>query len=84
MRQTPLWRRYQRLWGSDPAADTHDEVEFHIEMRVADLVRRGLSEPEARNQARREFGDVSRICAEMNAHALQGTGGLQSSDNGAA
>jgi DNA-binding PadR family transcriptional regulator len=40
LRQTPMWRRYQRLWGSDSAADAHDEVEFHIEMRVADLVRR--------------------------------------------
>ena len=67
MRQTPMWRRYQRLWGSNSAADANDEVEFHIEMRTADLVRKGLTEAEARKQAQREFGDVTRIRAEMEA-----------------
>jgi predicted permease len=67
MRQTPLWRRYQRLWGSNPAADANDEVDFHISMRIADLVRSGLSEAEAGKQAQNEFGDVARIRSEMEA-----------------
>ncbi|MEX2282445.1 MAG: ABC transporter permease [Gemmatimonadota bacterium] len=67
MRQTPMWRRYQRLWGSNPAADANDEVEFHIGMRIADLVRSGKSEADARRQAQTEFGDMSRIRAELEA-----------------
>ena len=32
MRPAPLWRRYDRLTGSDPAADVKDELRFHIEI----------------------------------------------------
>lgn len=65
MRETPLWRRYLRFLGSDPAADVEDELEFHLAMRVEELMRRGLSEAEARERARREFGDVERVRSEM-------------------
>jgi putative ABC transport system permease protein len=61
----PMWRRYLRFLGSDPAADVQDELSFHEEMRVEDLVRRGLSAAEAREQARSEFGDVAAIRAEL-------------------
>src|SRR5687767_10077393 len=67
MRKTPMWRRYQRLWGSNPAGDAKDELDFQFTMRIADLVRRGLSDADARRQAETEFGDVSRIRAEMEA-----------------
>ena len=65
MRATPYWRRYLRFLGSDPAADVEDELEFHFAMRLDDLMRRGLSESQARAQAEREFGDVRRIRSEM-------------------
>ena len=37
--------------------DIHDEFQFHLDMRVADLMRDGLSEADARAQAAREFGN---------------------------
>ena len=79
-----MWRRYLRLLGSDPSADVEDELAFHLESRVEDLVRAGLTESEARSRAEREFGDVERIRGEMNeiGRARQRrerrTGGLES------
>lgn len=66
MREPPIWRKYLRFLGSDPAADVDDELEFHFATRVDDLTRRGLSKAEARRQAEREFGDKDRIRSEMN------------------
>ncbi len=44
--------------------DIHDDVQeefaFHLDMRIADLMQAGLSEPDARAQALREFGNQSR------------------------
>ena len=40
------------------AADAREEVLFHLDMRVEDLRRRGWTEDEAREQAKREFGDL--------------------------
>jgi putative ABC transport system permease protein len=65
MRETPIWRRYLRFLGSDPAADVEDELTFHFTMRVEDLMRRGLPETEARQQATREFGEVEQIRGEL-------------------
>src|SRR5688500_6488356 len=65
MSNTPMWRRYLRLRGDDPNSDVHDELEFHFAMRVRDLTGSGMSEPEARRQAEREFGDVSRVRREL-------------------
>ncbi|HXV85600.1 MAG TPA: ABC transporter permease [Gemmatimonadales bacterium] len=48
-------------------ADVEEEIRFHLEMRVADLVRQGLSPAAAREEALRRFGDVERARAEMNA-----------------
>ncbi|HEX2190404.1 MAG TPA: ABC transporter permease [Longimicrobiaceae bacterium] len=72
MRETPAWRRYLRLGASDPAADVRDELDFHLAMRVDDLVRAGLPEAEARERARREFGDVAEIRREMERIGLRG------------
>lgn len=58
MRPTPLWRRYDRLSGSDPAADVKDELGFHLESKVDDLVARGWRREDARKEARRQFGDI--------------------------
>ena len=40
--------------------DVRDEVRFHLEMRTRDLEAEGLDAAAAREQALREFGDVSR------------------------
>jgi putative ABC transport system permease protein len=40
--------------------DLADEVAFHLDARVKDLIRRGLSPAEARRQARLEFGSIDR------------------------
>ncbi|NMO14751.1 ABC transporter permease [Pyxidicoccus fallax] len=44
--------------------DVDDELRFHLEMRAEKLQREGLSPAEAREAARREFGDVERVRAE--------------------
>ena len=58
---TPLWRRYLRFWGSDPGADVDDEFAFHVEMRVEELRRQGLSPQTARDEALRGFGDIHHL-----------------------
>lgn len=75
MDDVPIWRRYLRLLGSDPEADVDDELDFHLSMRMEDLVRRGLSKEEAGRRAEREFGDRSRIrreTAEVARHRQRG------------
>lgn len=57
----PLWRRYLRFWGPDPAADVDDEFAFHIDARVAELVARGMSPAEARREALRGFGNIAAV-----------------------
>ena len=76
---TPLWRRYLRFWGADPAADVDDEFAFHLEMRIEELIAHGLSPKAARDEALRGFGniqDVKRICrtlADERERAMQRT-----------
>ena len=40
------------------AGDVDDEVRFHLDMRAAELVRAGMSEANARDEAVREFGNI--------------------------
>jgi predicted permease len=65
MKPLPLWRRYARLFGPDPAADVEDELRFHLEAKIDDLVSRGWDPKAARQEAERQFGDL---------HALQQIG----------
>ena len=58
MKPIPLWRRYARLLGPDPAADVKDELRFHLETKTDDLVRQGWRRGAARDEAERQFGDV--------------------------
>ncbi|HET7584949.1 MAG TPA: ABC transporter permease [Gemmatimonadaceae bacterium] len=58
MADAPRWRRYLRFWGSYPAADLDDELTFHIEMLVQELVDAGMSTSAARAEAERRFGAV--------------------------
>lgn len=55
------WLRYLELRRRDPRRDVDEEIQFHIEERVADLVRRGVSPDEARPRAMDEFGDAGLI-----------------------
>jgi putative ABC transport system permease protein len=64
-RETPLWRRYSRLWGPDPVRDIDDELDFHFDMRVRDLMQEGMSEGAARERAAAEFGSVTNVRAQM-------------------
>jgi putative ABC transport system permease protein len=57
----PAWRRYLRFWGAEPAADVDEELRFHIEARVAELMEAGASEQEARQAAQLRFGDLTAI-----------------------
>ena len=52
------WLRYFELPRRDPRRDVDDEIRFHLEERVADLVRRGHAPEAARERATREFGDA--------------------------
>src|ERR1700712_3894716 len=58
MKPIPSWRRYARLFGNDPGADVRDELRFHLETKIDDLVAQGLSQEVARAEAERELGDV--------------------------
>ncbi len=57
-----------RAWGQShsPATlrtDIDDEMEFHIQSRMDELLRSGLSQESAATQANREFGDRHRLGA---------------------
>jgi len=53
------WRRWMRR--DDREADLERELSFHIEERVADMVRSGASEEDARRRVRLEFGTAEQV-----------------------
>ena len=61
MTPNPLWRRYSRIFGPDPAADVNDELSFHLQAKVDDLIAHGWSAESARQEAERQFGDVRAV-----------------------
>jgi predicted permease len=61
MRPIPMWRRYSRLFGPDPAADVKDELRFHLQAKIDDLVSQGWSPEAARQEAQRQFGDLRTV-----------------------
>jgi predicted permease len=66
--RSPAWRRYLRFWGHDAARDVDEELRFHLESRVSELVAEGWDEAAARRAAHERFGDVERIrlcCQEL-------------------
>jgi predicted permease len=65
--ETPRWRRYLRFWGRDVASDVDDELSFHFQERVEELLAQGLSAEAARERAVREFGDVGQVRADLRA-----------------
>ncbi len=62
--------RRKRAFRLPPAPDNladevDEEVRFHLEQKVARLVREGMSEDDAWREAHRRFGDVDRVKARM-------------------
>lgn len=57
----PRWRRYLRFWRPDAKADVEDELQFHLQEHVDDLVARGMDPQHARIEAVRRFGDIKQI-----------------------
>ncbi len=53
-----MWRRYLRFWRPSLEDDVNDELRFHLESRVEELVGQGLTPDAAAARARDEFGDV--------------------------
>lgn len=70
MKPTPLWRRYARFFGPNPAADVKDELRFHLDAKTDDLIAQGWQPDAARREAERQFGD---LCAVQ--HAGEKIGG---------
>ena len=61
MTPVPLWRRYARFFGPDPAADVKDELGFHLEAKTDDLISQGWNPEAARKEAERQFGDLRAV-----------------------
>ena len=61
MTPTPIWRRYARFFGPDPAADVKDELRFHLQAKIDDLVAQGWPLETAREEAERQFGDIRAV-----------------------
>ena len=56
-----FWRRLRLPWlrRDDIEAEIDDELDFHVEMRVRELIEEGLAPDEARKRARDAFGDAA-------------------------
>ena len=61
---TERWLRWFQPTRRDPKRDVDDEIQFHLEARVADLVSRGVPSDDARRQALSEFGDAEAVRAD--------------------
>ena len=62
------WRPFRRLFGPEPGADVDAELDFHLEMRIRELVERGETPERARELTLRRFGDYEssrRACVEI-------------------
>src|SRR2546430_2972592 len=57
-----LKRRLDYLWRRKRFnLELDEEIQFHLDTRVEELVRAGIPERDAKMQARREFGSQSRL-----------------------
>ena len=56
MRHRPFW--FLRRKGGELQADVDEELRVHLEMRVEDLMSKGMSSAAARDEALRQFGDL--------------------------
>ena len=52
-------------------SDIDDELDFHIDGRVAELIRRGLTEEKARHEVMKRFGDRTQVREDCHRMGLQ-------------
>ena len=61
-------RGFRRLLRIRPGSgDVEQELQFHLDSRIDDLIRQGMAPDEARSQALGEFGDLDRTERELRA-----------------
>jgi predicted permease len=65
MTRTRRWFRFPSRTPNDVRDDVRDEIGFHLDMRTEHLIGEGVAPQEARAQAAREFGDLSRSSASL-------------------
>jgi predicted permease len=61
-------RRFRRLFGPEPEGDVEQELAFHLEMRIRELIARGETPERARELTLRRFGDYEssrQACVEI-------------------
>lgn len=72
-----VFRRIQSLWRSDRIAqEIAEEMQFHIEERAAENIRRGMSPEAARQEALARFGPLTRIREQ--GYEVRGGGWMES------
>ncbi|MGE0443280.1 MAG: ABC transporter permease [Gemmatimonadales bacterium] len=74
-----VWRRIRNAFRSDPAMDHRidEEMDFHVEMRAAELEARGVEPAEARRRARIAFGNrTAQAESAREAHLAERLAGL--------
>jgi predicted permease len=59
------------LWRRSVADQVAEELDFHLEMVTRELVERGRSEPDARAEALRRFGDLAQVGARCRQLGLE-------------
>lgn len=59
MTRVPFWRRYARMLGPNVKADVNDELRFHLEVKVTELIGQGWPPNDARREAEKQFGDFN-------------------------
>jgi predicted permease len=63
--RTRRWFRFPSRTPNDVRDDVRDEIGFHLDMRTQHLIGEGVAPEEARAQAGREFGDLSRSSSSL-------------------
>jgi len=58
------WTRFRKLFGLEPKADVDAEIDFHVEMRIRELIEDGDTPERARRRALQRFGDLDRTRQE--------------------
>ena len=64
----PAWRRYLTFWRTPISQDVDDELRFHTNMRVNELIARGMPEDEAHRAVAERLGDMNAVqsaCVEL-------------------
>ncbi|MEX2154327.1 MAG: ABC transporter permease [Gemmatimonadaceae bacterium] len=77
---SPRWRRYVRFWRSNVAADVNEELQFHVQERIDDLVILGMDPRAAREEALRRFGDIEQVKGTCRTLAEQQETGVRRSE----